>query len=670
MAGGTRDDLGINGGLEALGSKFDRLAAESNEGMRKLSEEFQNKIDGLDGKLQARMEITNLQPSDASKLITSGQPLQQPPKWSGLCAAPAAGNISREAIPSAQQPSQPFGSKSAAGSVRMQWALPTLQDKTELRAKLTREHDSLLWQLNEHHLQLLNSFFPSALNGEEKLPVPPEEFEPKQNMIVSAFVQTDACEFAPINDAIRTDIVRVAEPCAMQPTISVPVPTPLPPPKELTAKEISLTLNKTTAIAMQGVFNTELSCLVRFEHFVVGPIFETIFAMLIMANAIVMAFEAQYNGFDNGFKLKHSSATRAAKDVWPGAESAFQILEISFGSLFVFELIIKILVMRFKFITSWWNWLDFIIVVSWVLDAGFQVKSFLNPMMLRLFRLVKLLRVAKLFKSFSSFDSLSLLLGSLKASASILFWSIVVMFVLQMVAALFFCQVLQEYIVEGTHHGRIEVYDRFGTFTRAFVTMLELTIGQWGPVLQLLVQNVSEWYAIFVIVYVLCVSFATIKVISGVFILETQKLAASDEDILIMQKDRANSRLEANILSVFKEIDSSGEGSLDREEFQRIIRDDRVRTYLAALELETQHCEGLFEQLDTDHDESITFREFMGGVCRLKGPAKSADLTTLAFKQAILAETIQRIADVIDVKLGDGLTHHTQAFSPAADAEV
>jgi len=253
-------------------------------------------------------------------------------------------------------------------------------------------------------------------------------------------------------------------------------------------------------------------------------------------------------------------------------------------------LIIKILVMRFKFITSWWNWLDFIIVVSWVLDAGFQVKSFLNPMMLRLFRLVKLLRVAKLFKSFSSFDSLSLLLGSLKASASILFWSIVVMFVLQMVAALFFCQVLQEYIVEGTHHGRIEVYDRFGTFTRAFVTMLELTIGQWGPVLQLLVQNVSEWYAIFVIVYVLCVSFATIKVISGVFILETQKLAASDEDILIMQKDRANSRLEANILSVFKEIDSSGEGSLDREEFQRIIRDDRVRTYLAALELETQHC--------------------------------------------------------------------------------
>ncbi len=32
------------------------LGTSLNEGMRKLSEEFQNKIDGLDGKLQARME--------------------------------------------------------------------------------------------------------------------------------------------------------------------------------------------------------------------------------------------------------------------------------------------------------------------------------------------------------------------------------------------------------------------------------------------------------------------------------------------------------------------------------------------------------------------------------------------------------------------------------------
>ena len=49
-----------------------------------------------------------------------------------------------------------------------------------------------------------------------------------------------------------------------------------------------------------------------------------------------------------------------------------------------------------------------------------------------------------------------------------------------------------------------------------------------------------------------------------------------DEDILIMQKDRANSRLEANIMSIFREIDTSGDGVLGPAEFQEIIHDSRV----------------------------------------------------------------------------------------------
>jgi len=123
-----------------------------------------------------------------------------------------------------------------------------------------------------------------------------------------------------------------------------------------------------------------------------------------------------------------------------------------------------------------------------------------------------------------------------------------------------------------------------------------------------------------------------------------------------MQKDRANSRLEANISSVFKEIDHSGDGCLGPLEFQQIISDRRMRTYLAALELETQHCEGLFEQLDTNGDGSITLNEFMGGVCRLKGAAKSADLVAVAFQQNLMSKTIQRIADIVELKLADATT--------------
>ena len=82
----------------------------------------------------------------------------------------------------------------------------------------------------------------------------------------------------------------------------------------------------------------------------VGPIFETIFATLIMINALIMAFEAQYKGFDNGFKIEYEGADRRAQDIWPGAHTTFQVLETLFGLVFVFELVVKILVLRVRFI--------------------------------------------------------------------------------------------------------------------------------------------------------------------------------------------------------------------------------------------------------------------------------------------------------------------------------
>jgi hypothetical protein len=89
-----------------------------------------------------------------------------------------------------------------------------------------------------------------------------------------------------------------------------------------------------------------------------------------------------------------------------------------------------------------------VIVGGWLLDAVFQV-DIPNPMLLRLFRLVKLLRVAKLFKTFRAFDSLSILMSSIKASVSVLFWSIVLLFTVQLAAALFFFQVFMLVIKVG-----------------------------------------------------------------------------------------------------------------------------------------------------------------------------------------------------------------------------
>jgi hypothetical protein len=293
----------------------------------------------------------------------------------------------------------------------------------------------------------------------------------------------------------------------------------------------------------------------------------------------------------------------------------------------VLELFLKVIGLRFTFAKSLWNWLDTVIVGGWCVEEAIGISTFLNPMMLRLVRLVKLLKVAKLFKSFKALDSLSIMIGSLKASVSVMFWSISLIVWMQLGVAILFCQVLEPFITDESNDPEKvrRVYEYFGTFTRSWLSLCEITLGNWAPVCRLLTENVSELWFPVIMLYVLCISFGVMKVITACFIFETQKCAQSDQDILILEKERSAARLRENFIGVFKEIDDSGDGTVNWDEFQDLLHDNRVLTWLAALDLDLGHCQNLFSILDTG-DGRISFQEFVSGVQRVKGPAKAVDL--------------------------------------------
>merc|ERR1719393_767567 len=81
--------------------------------------------------------------------------------------------------------------------------------------------------------------------------------------------------------------------------------------------------------------------------------------------------------------------------------------------------------MNVKFLCQVWNWFDTLIIISWLVTAGGGAELFLNPTILRLARLARLLRMLRLTRTFQVFDVLHLLVGSLKASALVLLWSLV-----------------------------------------------------------------------------------------------------------------------------------------------------------------------------------------------------------------------------------------------------
>jgi len=58
------------------------------------------------------------------------------------------------------------------------------------------------------------------------------------------------------------------------------------------------------------------------------------------------------------------------------------------------------------------------------------------------------------------------------------------------------------------------------------------------------------------------------------------------------------------------------------------VNNPKMKLWMSALDIDTHDLEALFKLLD-DGDGQVTIDEFLGGIGRLKGPAKAIDLATV-----------------------------------------
>jgi len=380
------------------------------------------------------------------------------------------------------------------------------------------------------------------------------------------------------------------------------------------------------------------------KRFVTSFHFDVTFAILILMNTCVMAAEVQYKGFDNAVFVGHLGETTAAKDKWPNAPTYFAVLEYLFGIIFTFEVGIKILGLRKAFLKTPWNWFDSVIVAFWLVDKLVNATLIMNPMILRLLRLLRLVRLARMVKTIQAFDSLQVLIGSIIASASVLLWASIILVLLTSMVALFLNSMLEDYILDESEPllQRQQVFAYFGTFTRALLTMFELTLSNWIPCCRLLMDHVDEWYAMLILTYKLTMGFAVVKVITGVFLHETFKVASTDDELMVVQKQRATAKHTQQMMKLFKEADISGDGTVGREEWKNALRKSKVKTWLSAMDLEVGDADLLFDFLDNG-DDSITAEELINGVARLKGSARSIDVVALMYKCMSIERSVEEL---------------------------
>jgi hypothetical protein len=210
-------------------------------------------------------------------------------------------------------------------------------------------------------------------------------------------------------------------------------------------------------------------------------------------------------------------------------------------------------------------------------------------------------------------------------------WSALLLLLVTLLVAMLVGEFLEAYMTNKSVplESRTEVWKQWGSVSRALATMFEITLGNWGPPCRLLQNDVSEWWALFFVSYKVIVGFAVVQVITSVFVQQTFKVVAQDEEIVEKVRERAKA---ANVLflsRLFEHIDTSGDGIISKAEFNECVTNPKVVSYFRAIDIEQEEISRLFSVISTGHGD-VDYEKFVAGMTGMKGPARSLDLMALS----------------------------------------
>merc|ERR1719387_2380677 len=160
------------------------------------------------------------------------------------------------------------------------------------------------------------------------------------------------------------------------------------------------------------------------------------------------------------------------------------------------------------------------------------------------------------------------------------------------------------------------------------MTMFEITLANWVVTCRLLMKDASEWFGFVYIVYRCMFIFGTVRVITAVFIAQTNRAVAKDDDLVVMMQERERAQFNKKLQDMFQSLDTSRDGYLSWAEFEAIMESNLWRSWGTKLGLPLSELEELFELL-SGNDGRVSAKEFFHGVQRLKGTAKSVDVVWL-----------------------------------------
>lgn len=335
----------------------------------------------------------------------------------------------------------------------------------------------------------------------------------------------------------------------------------------------------------------------RWKAFIKSPQFDMAMGTMILINMLLIILRVQYEG----------TIGQPGGDVEPipALEVLLLISDHVFATIFLLELILRLLAVGIRYLWAPMNILDIVIVViscldMWCLSAN---EGAFGISTLRVFRLLRLMKVMRLVRFMNAFKPLRVLVTAVTNSIGALLWSMILLFLFELIAAIFFAQTLQFAIAdeERDFQSRQYLWSNFGTMLRAWLTVFEITMAPGGFIAhRRLYDEVNPLFSFALVFYVCLVTFAVIRVITAMFLKET--LAAADLDGK-RAKEYMVALRRAYAEKLCEELEKSrgaapGQGRISREALGKLLGFKRMSDWLEDMELTPDEIEKLFCSLE------------------------------------------------------------------------
>eukprot|EP00747_Dinoflagellata_sp_TGD_P035711 gnl/TRDRNA2_/TRDRNA2_138029_c0_seq2.p1 gnl/TRDRNA2_/TRDRNA2_138029_c0~~gnl/TRDRNA2_/TRDRNA2_138029_c0_seq2.p1 ORF type:complete len:406 (+),score=51.94 gnl/TRDRNA2_/TRDRNA2_138029_c0_seq2:80-1219(+) len=343
---------------------------------------------------------------------------------------------------------------------------------------------------------------------------------------------------------------------------------------------------------------------------------------------------------------------------WPnGAEPFFLVAEHVFNALFIAEQICRIRKLRLKYLSETHNIIDAVIVVSTSIDLyvlqplGGGGQNVMVARLIRITRLARICRVFRILRFAKHMSAFRIVFTTLSNCTLPILWSMMLLGVILVGTGILVTQLTQDFIHDDLQDldMREQVFLSYGSSYKATWTLFESAFsGAWPAHARVLMQNVSHWFVIFWVLFIIVIRFAVLRVIGSLFLNETLRASKNDHDILLMAKMKEKDKYQNQFRHFFLAADTSGDGYITRDELAVMMQNERVEAWLELMEVEAHEVEGLIRLLDDNEDGSVSMEEFVAGAMRLKGTARSIDTIAMMHEQTKLAKRIDEIAANIE----------------------